>query len=158
MKILFVCLGNICRSPMAEGVMKNIVLKNNLDWKIESAGTESYHVGENPDRRAIKSCSNNGIDISKQVARKITVNDFSDFDIVYSLAEEVNNEIETFLKSNNSTGEFKFLLDEVYPGESKSVPDPYYGNEKDFAIAFELIETACETILKKFTSADSKFL
>ncbi len=137
---------------MAEGIMKNLVRKYDLDWKIESAGTENYHVGENPDKRAVKTCAKNGIDISKQIARRISVNDFSEFDIVYSLAEEVNNEIETLLRNNNSSGEFKLLLDEVYPGENKSVPDPYFGKEEDFDYAFELIAKACNTILKKYSA------
>jgi protein-tyrosine phosphatase len=156
MKILFVCLGNICRSPMAEGVMKDLAKKKNLKWKIESAGTEYYHVGEAPDHRAIKTCNEKGIDISKQRARRITLDDFNDFDIVYSLADEVSIEIDSFLKRNSSKAEVKLLLEEVFPSQKKSVPDPYFGAMKDFEIAYDLIYKACDAIVEKYATADSK--
>jgi protein-tyrosine phosphatase len=149
MKLLFVCLGNICRSPMAEGVMKKLVAEHHLDWTVESAGTESYHIGEAPDRRAIRMCKEYGIDISSQCARKITAKDFESFDKIYALAEEVMDELERFHYKNRGIQPM-LLMDELYPGQHISVPDPWYGTEKDFKIAFDLVEKACNAIIRKY--------
>lgn len=93
MKILFVCLGNICRSPIAEGVLRHLAEQNDLNWKIDSAGTEYYHVGERPDRRAIAQCLKYNIDISSQRARQIRARDFEKFDLIYALADDVLDEL-----------------------------------------------------------------
>src|SRR5580765_8908951 len=118
MRILFVCLGNICRSPMAEGIMKGLVEKSNLNWKVDSAGTESYHVGQIPDRRAIRTCSKYGIDITGQRARRISKSDFESFDRIYALAEDVLEEIENLESTKNNGVELKLLMDEVFPGKN----------------------------------------
>lgn len=150
MKILFVCLGNICRSPMAEGILKEMAAKNQLDWHIESAATETYHIGNPPDKRAIRTCKKYGIDISHQRARKLTHTDFGTFDKIYALAEEVMVEIHKSHATNSIQSELKLLLDEVYPGQLRSVPDPWYGDEAGFEPVFHLIRNACETIIAKY--------
>src|ERR1041385_8971339 len=93
MKILFVCLGNICRSPMAEGILKKLAEQHSLDWQIDSAGTEYYHVGQSPDRRAVNTSKKFGIDITHQRARRITKKDLEVFDVVYALADDVLEEV-----------------------------------------------------------------
>ena len=150
MKILFVCLGNICRSPMAEGILKELAAKHQLDWHIESAATESYHIGKPPDNRAIRTCKKHGIDISSQRARKLTHADFGNFDIVYALAEEVMVEINQSHSTKAIQSELKLLLDEEFPGQHRSVPDPWYGDEAGFEPVFQLIRNACETIISKY--------
>lgn len=153
MRILFVCLGNICRSPMAEGIMKSLARKNNLDWYIDSAATESYHIGAMPDRRAIATCKRHGIDIDDQRARKLTANDLEAFDLIYALADEVMQEIRHDHKAAAGNRKLQLLLDELFPGEQRSVPDPYYGNEEGFEPVFQLIKKGCEAVLHKYGTA-----
>lgn len=150
MRILFVCLGNICRSPMAEGIMKQLITDHQLEWEVDSAGTESYHVGEKPDPRAIRTCRKHGIEITGQRARRISKNDFETFDKIYALAGDVLQEINRMHPNLKPHGELKLLLDELFPGEHRSVPDPYYGREEDFEPVFRSIMEACEAIVKKY--------
>jgi len=154
MKILFVCLGNICRSPMAEGIMKSLVKKHGLDWTIDSAGTEYYHVGEAPDARAVNTCRRFGIDITGQRARRVTGKDFSTFDIVYALATDVMEEL-LRMKPATHTAELKLLLDELNTDEPCSVHDPYYGDEAGFEPVFHRLEEACEAIIMKYATHSS---
>jgi protein-tyrosine phosphatase len=152
MKILFVCLGNICRSPMAEGVLRHLAEQRDLPWKIDSAGTEYYHVGERPDRRAIAQCRKFGIDISNQRARQIQAHDFEQFDLIYALADDVLHELHSLRPRGSNHSSLSLLMDVVYPGQNRSVPDPWYGDEEDFSIAYELIREACEAIISAHAS------
>jgi len=149
MKILFVCLGNICRSPMAEGILKKLVDEHNLNWHVESAGTEYYHVGQLPDRRAIHTSEKFGIDITHQRARRIAKKDFETFDVIYALADDVLEEV-AGMKPSNSNSEVKLLLDELYPNEGRSVYDPYYDGQAAFEPVFLQIEEACKAIVRKY--------
>jgi protein-tyrosine phosphatase len=151
MKILFVCLGNICRSPIAEGIMKDLVKKNNLDWKIDSAGIESYHVGQCPDRRAINLCRKHGLDISTQRARRVSKKDFEEFDHIYALADDILHELKGSYVSPSGKKSLQLLMDELYPGENRSVPDPWYGGDKDFEPVFQMIREACEAIVNRYS-------
>ncbi len=135
---------------MAEGLIRNILDREGLNWEIDSAGTESYHVGELPDKRAISTCAKFNIDITVQRARRITFQDFSHFDIVYAMAGDVLEEIQFFLRGRTVKAEVKLLMDEVYPGKKQSVPDPWYGSEEGFLPVYKMIESACETIVKKY--------
>lgn len=152
MKILFVCLGNICRSPMAEGVLRHLAEQNDLNWKIDSAGTEYYHVGERPDRRAIAQCLKYNIDISNQRARQIQAKDFEEFDRIYALADNVLHELHSLKPRRVNHSSLELLLNELYPGQNRSVPDPWYGDETDFEIAFDLIYEACQAIISRHVS------
>lgn len=156
MRILFVCLGNICRSPMAEGIMKSLARKNNLDWYIDSAATESYHIGAMPDRRAIATCKRHGISIDDQRARKLTADDFEAFDLVYALADEVMQEIRRDHREAADNKKLQLFLDELFPGEQRSVPDPYYGKEEGFEPVFQLIKKGCEAVLHKYGTAGER--
>lgn len=150
MKVLFVCLGNICRSPMAEGIMKSLAMENKLSWHIDSAATESYHIGAMPDKRAIATCKRHGVHIADQRARKLTAKDFDDFDIIYAMAEEVMREIVRDHKAAAGSKKLRLLLEEVFPGEGRSVPDPYYGAEEGFEPVFQLIKKGCKAVLRKY--------
>lgn len=152
MNILFVCLGNICRSPMAEGVLRHLAAQRDLPWKIDSAGTEFFHVGERPDRRAIAQCGKFGIDISNQRARQIRAKDFEQFDLIYALADDVLHELHSLKPRHTNHSTLQLLLDELFPGQNRSVPDPWYGDEEDFRIAFDLIYAACEAIISRHAS------
>lgn len=153
MRILMVCLGNICRSPIAEGVMRNIALVNNLDWQIASAGTESYHIGEPPHHYSQKVCQKNGIDISKQRARKFVASDFSNFDRIYAMSQDVLTEIKHQAGTAFDEGKISLFLNELYPGNNRSVPDPWYGPEDGYTEVYDMIRKTCEVIAAKYKSA-----
>lgn len=150
MKILMVCLGNICRSPMAEGILYAKAIAAGLDWEIDSAGTESYHVGEKPHKNSILTCKENGMDISHQRARRIQIADFEKFDIIYALATDVYEEIEAIAKNKTNMQKVKLLLDEISPNEKRSVKDPYYGTKVDYEDVFALLDEVCEVIVQKY--------
>lgn len=144
MKILMVCLGNICRSPVAEGVMKGKAEEHDLKIIVDSAGTSGWHDGESPDKRSIANAAENGIDISRQRSRKVVLSDFEEFDIVYAMDESNYNNL-----LNRSPEKYhhkiKMILNEIHPEENMSVPDPYYGND-GFQLVFDLLNEACEKI------------
>ncbi|MCS6916401.1 MAG: low molecular weight protein-tyrosine-phosphatase [Chitinophagales bacterium] len=148
MKLLFVCLGNICRSPMAEGIMNERIKKHGLLWTVDSAGTERYHVGERPDPRAIAQCRLHGIDIASKRARQISRQDFNRFDLLFALATDVQQELVEL--APHAASKIHLLLDVLYPGENRSVPDPWYGNEADFAHAYDLIDRACDALVQVY--------
>lgn len=153
MKILMVCLGNICRSPLAEGILQDKAFKAGLTWSIESAGTNSYHTGEPPHPLSQKVAKLNGIDISQQRARKFTANDFETYDKIYALAEDVLDEIKRISKSKFDTAKVDLLMNELYPGENRDVPDPWYGPEPGYHEVFKLIDEACSKIINRYSNA-----
>lgn len=150
MRILMVCLGNICRSPIAEGLMRNKIEQNGLDWEVDSAGTESYHIGEPPHRYSQKVCLANGVDISSQRARKFTAKDFEQFDKIYAMAADVYNEIKHIGGYKADMSRVELFVNELWPGTNKSVPDPWYGTEEGYLPVYELINQTCDAILEKY--------
>jgi protein-tyrosine phosphatase len=150
MKILFVCIGNICRSPIAEGVMKNICNVQKLDWIIDSAGTYNYHIGEAPHPDSQKVCKRNGIDISKQRARQFGKIDFEKFDIIYALATDVKTSLEKIATTLEEKNKIILLLDELYEQKGRSVKDPWYGTYSDYEDVFAEIKNVCNVIAKKY--------
>lgn len=147
MKVLMVCLGNICRSPLAQGVLENKLTSQGLDWYVDSAGTSAWHVGENPDRRSIKIAQENGIDISSQRARKFKSEDFENFDLILAMDTSNYNDIIRLAKNEKDKAKVQLILNYVYPGQNRAVPDPYYDNS--FQRVFELLDTACEKIISE---------
>ncbi len=152
MRILMVCLGNICRSPIAEGVMRSIISRNNLDWEVASAGTESYHIGEPPHRYSQKICQKNGIDISRQRARRFVASDLEHFDLIYVMAEDVMAEVKHIAGTAFDSRKVILFLEERYPGSRRSVPDPWYGPEDGYTTVFDMISSTCEAIAQKYRS------
>lgn len=150
MKILFVCLGNICRSPIAEGVMKDLVKKNHLNWYVESAGTESYHIGKPPHQHSQEVCKENGIDISVQRARKFVKEDIERFDRIYALATDVLDEMKHIAGHQMDDEKVMLFLEELYPQQQKSVTDPWYGTREGYYPVFEEIKKCCEVIVAKY--------
>lgn len=151
MKILMVCLGNICRSPLAEGILQQKAFKAGLTWSIESAGTNNYHTGEAPHPLSQKVARLNGIDISKQRARRFTADDFAVYDKIYALAEDVLDEIKRIAKNKFDAGKTDLLMNELYPGKNMDVPDPWYGPEPGYHEVYTLIDKACDAIIEKYT-------
>lgn len=150
MKILMVCLGNICRSPLAEGVMEFKIEESHLNWQVDSAGTNGYHVGEPPHRLSQKVALSHGIDISKQRARNITAQDFDNFDIIYAMAEDVIEEIKWRVGNKFKSAKVKLLMNELYPGRNLEVPDPWYGPESGYREVFDMISKACDKIIEHY--------
>ena len=149
-KILFVCLGNICRSPLAEGVLLHLKEKHNLQLEIDSAGTSNFHIGEAPDKRTIANAKKNGVDLSFLRARQFTKNDFEDFDKIYVM--DKSNYVNVIALSENQIQKDKvsLFLNTVYPDKNLEVPDPYHGNEQDFEDVFQLVYKASELLIKQF--------
>lgn len=149
MKILMVCLGNICRSPLAEGILQDKVFKSGLTWSIESSGTNSYHTGEPPHPLSQKVAKLNGIDISKQRARRFTVSDFDMYDKIYALAKDVMEDIRRIAKNKYDESKVDLLMNELYPGKNMDVPDPYYGTEAGYHEVYKMIDEVCDSIIEK---------
>ncbi|MEZ5046209.1 MAG: low molecular weight protein-tyrosine-phosphatase [Chitinophagaceae bacterium] len=150
MKILFVCLGNICRSPMAHGILHHLATKHGLQWQIDSAGTNSYHTGEAPHPSSQQVCTEHGIDISTQRARTFNRLDMLEFDIIYVLAQDVYDDVKKISGHDFNTHKVKFLLDELFPNESRSVKDPWYGAIDGYYPVFDEIYACCEKIIERY--------
>jgi protein-tyrosine phosphatase len=150
MKILMVCLGNICRSPLAEGILKHKAKAANKQWIVDSAGTNGYHVGEAPHRLSQKVAKLNGVDICSQKATQFKSADFHDYDIIYAMADEVITEMKWIAGKNYDASKVKLLMDELYPGRKMDVPDPWYGPEPGYHEVYKMINEACDAILRKY--------
>lgn len=140
MRILMVCLGNICRSPLAEGILKS---KLNANFEVDSAGTAAYHVGNPPDQRSIAVAQQFGIDISQQRARQFKKDDFNSFDLIFVMDQNNYNDV-VELATPAQRRKVHLLR------KNNEVPDPYYGDASAFEAVFHLIDTACETLVKQY--------
>ncbi len=145
MKILMVCLGNICRSPLAEGILASKT--RHLKVSVDSAGTAGYHIGSPPDSRSIKIASKYNIDLRNQRARQFNRSDFEEFDIIYAM--DTNNYAHLIALANNQKErrKIRMILNEINPGLHESVPDPYYGGDNGFQEVYNILEKACEKII-----------
>ena len=145
-KILMVCLGNICRSPLAEGILREKIKDFNVDITIDSAGTANYHVGEHPDKRTIENAFKHNVDISKLKARQFTVNDFDNFDLIFVMDSSNYSDVISLARNKNDKQKVEMILNRVYPNTNISVPDPYFGGDEGFENVFTILNNACETI------------
>ena len=143
-----VCLGNICRSPLAEGILQQKCKEAGLNWKIDSAGTNGFHNGEAPHFLSQKVASMNGVNISRQQSRQFIQGDFKRFDKIYAMALDIQEEIKEIGKDQFISSKVDLLMNEVYPGQNKEVPDPFYGAEDGYHRVYEMIEIACDAIIK----------
>ena len=148
-KILMVCLGNICRSPLAEGILENKAIAAGKHWEVESAGTNSYHIGEPPHEFSRKVASLNGLDISKQRARRFKAEDMMEYDLIYAMASDVLEDIKKISGKNFDAGKVKLFREEL-PAENMNVPDPWYGEEDGYHTVYKIIDETCEAILNKY--------
>lgn len=149
MKILMVCLGNICRSPLAEGVLRGLAQSEGLDWTVDSAGTGGYHVGEPPDPRSAAVAGKYGFDISGQRARKFHYSDLQNFDVIYAMDRQNYRDILMHADSDEERDRVRLLLDEVPGKAGRSVPDPYWDDD-GFEQVYAMVREACEAILDKY--------
>lgn len=146
-KILLVCLGNICRSPLAEGILASKLPKDK--FIIDSAGTGDYHIGKQPDVRSIAVAKKNGIDITKQKARQFSEKDFEDFDYIFAMDNSNQSDILELAKTTEEKAKVNLILNELFPAENVDVPDPYFGVENGFANVYELLNEVCDVIADK---------
>lgn len=150
-----VCLGNICRSPMAEGIMQVLLDEQSIAGQVDSAGISDYHEGQHPDHRAINTSNEFGVDISRQVSRPISENDLHEFDFIFTMDTMVHDHI--LKKWQNHPGLSKVHLFLKFAGSVKgpdfNVPDPYYGGVLEFRSVFGILEKGCEKILDKIKAS-----
>ena len=145
-KILMVCLGNICRSPLAEGILKHKLPKHN--FVVESAGTSNYHIGELPDKRSIEVAKKYGIDITDQRGRQFKVSDFDEFDLIYVMDTSNYDNVITLARNSSDKKKVQLILNEL-DNNLINVPDPYYGGDSGFENVFQLLNQACDRIYIK---------
>ena len=148
-KILFVCLGNICRSPLAEGIMLHLNEKHNLNFTIDSAGTSNYHIGEAPDKRTVANAKKHNVDLSPLRARQFKASDFNDFDKIFVMDKSNLKNVLALAKNENHIKKVDLLLNLSNPNSHLEVPDPYYGGEEGFENVFKMVWDACEGLTKK---------
>ncbi len=147
-----VCLGNICRSPLAEGILQHKAKQHGLNWMVDSAGTAGYHINEPPHRLSQKVSKMNGIDISNLRGRQFVKEDMNNFNKIYVMDEENYAEVKNISRNFWNEEKVDLLLNELYPNENRSVPDPWYGAEEGYHKVFELIDKACDAIIKKYAA------
>lgn len=145
-----VCLGNICRSPLAEGILKNKVTENQLGWTVESAGTGSWHIGELPDPRSQEVAQKYGLDITDQRARQFSPYDLEQFDLIYAMDQSNYNDIIKHAKDMSEINKVQMILNELEPDSNRAVPDPYWDDD-GFEKVYKMLDKACDQIIEKYS-------
>ena len=144
-----VCLGNICRSPLAEGILRQKITDQNLDIWVESAGTSGHHTNDAPDRRMQKTALLRGVDISNLRASKFKRKDFKKYDLIYVMDESNYNNVAGLATSDYDKQKVKYLLNEINPNKNEAVPDPYFGGQEGFDHVFDLLDLATDKLIEK---------
>jgi len=146
MKILMVCLGNICRSPLAEGILSS--KGKHLNLEVDSAGTAAYHIGKQPDIRSIEIANKYTIDLNQQRARQFSRADFDKFDIIYAMDTNNYAHLISLASTETERNKIRMILNEINPKAYQSVPDPYYGGENGFQDIYNMLDKACDKIIQ----------
>lgn len=152
MKILMVCLGNICRSPIAEGILQSKCKAAGLNWQVDSAGTNGYHAGERPHNMSQMVSKLNGVDISGQRSRPFRAMDFKNFDLIIPMAEDVMHEMQYIAMKEYDKNKVKLLLNYSFPTIDLNVPDPWGKSEAAFHEVYDLIDHACDALIQEHSS------
>ncbi len=142
-----VCLGNICRSPLAEGLLKSKLDKN--EYYVTSAGTGHWHVGEKPDSRSIAVAKKNGLDITDQRGRQFKASDFEEFDHIFVMDTSNRDDVLALANSEEDRAKVQLILDEIFPGENVDVPDPYHGGDRGFDQVYEMLDKASDKLAER---------
>lgn len=149
MKILMVCLGNICRSPLAEGIMQRKITQLGLNWEVDSAGTGAWHAGEKPDPRSIEVAKKEGLDISKQQARQFSEEDFKKFDLILAMDSSNYSDLVKKTDSEEERSKVKMIMNFKDKGMNENVPDPYW-NDNGFSHVYNMLEEACQKVIEAY--------
>ena len=152
-KIVMVCLGNICRSPLAEGILASKLPKKK--FIVDSAGTGSWHIGHSPDERSILTAKKNKLDISNQKGRHFTASDFDEFDYIYVMDNSNYIDVIGLAKNEEQKQKVELILNALFPGENVDVPDPYYGLQNGFDSVYKMLDEACEVVAEKLLKKHS---
>lgn len=144
-----VCLGNICRSPLAEGILRHKIEQKGLLWSVDSAGTGDYHVGSMPDNRSIAVAKKHNIDIRDQQARQFRTRDFSDFDLILVMDASNFRNVVNLARNDADVNKVEMIMNLASPGQNIEVPDPYWSND-GFEQVFSMLDNACESLLEKY--------
>lgn len=147
-KILMVCLGNICRSPLAEGILREKAVKENIEIFIDSAGTSNIHIGQHPDKRTVSNALEHGVDISNLLGRQFKQSDFDDFDQIFVMDSSNFSNVISLARNEKDKIKVELILNRLYPNSNMSVPDPYFGGEQGFENVFVLLDKACDSIIQ----------
>lgn len=147
MKLLLVCLGNICRSPMAEGILRDMIAEEGLPWSTDSAGTGDYHVGEAPDKRAVKAMKDRDIDISDLRARQLRPQDFEDFDLLLAMDASNLRNMLAVAPNVELAKKARLMMDFAPDHALRAVPDPYFGGDEGFREVYEMLTIACRNLM-----------
>lgn len=147
-----VCLGNICRSPLAEGILQKKAADAGLNWLVESAGTNRCHTGEPPHHLSQKVAKKHGVDISAQLARDFIPHDFERYDKIYVMAADVLRDVKRISGPSFNEKKLDFFLNEIQPGQNLNVPDPWYGEEDGYDEVYQLIDRTCTKIIENYFS------
>lgn len=152
-KILMVCLGNICRSPLAEGILQSKLPADK--FTVDSAGTGNWHAGQGPDHRSVATAKNRGLDISCQKARQIKQSDFTEFDHIYVMDSSNLRDVQQLAPNALAKAKVKLMMDEIFPGKKIDVPDPYFGGPEGFDKVYDMLDEACEMVASKLLKEHS---
>jgi protein-tyrosine phosphatase len=150
MKILMVCLGNICRSPLAEGILRGKAEQKGLNIVVDSCGTAGYHIGSPPDSRSVSKAKEYGIDITMLRGRKFSVRDFDKFDLIIPMDKYNCKDLLDLAENEDHKKKIKMMMDFLYPGKNKDVPDPYYGEDDGFETVYQMLDKAIDKMLDEF--------
>ena len=150
MKVLMVCLGNICRSPLAEGILKEKIKHHGLAWEVDSAGTGNWHIGELPDPRSIKTAQKHGIDITDQRARQLKPRDLDNYDLIFAMDKSNHQNILKLTNKEEHKDKVKLIMNMAITDSNQNVPDPYW-NDDGFEQVFAMLDRACEGIVERYT-------
>lgn len=155
MKVLMVCLGNICRSPLAQGILEKKVAENNLDVLVDSAATSDFHIGHEPDPRSISKAAEYGINITKQRGRQVQKSDFQEFDKIFVM--DTSNYSNTVSLTNrvDEINKVEMILNLINLGSNQSVPDPYFGGDEGFENVYRLLDASCDVIIEQIKNEQS---
>jgi len=146
-RVLMVCLGNICRSPLAEGILKSKVDSSKVF--VDSAGTGSWHIGSEPDKRSIATAKRYDLDIKEQRGRQFSKKDFKDFDYIFVMDNSNFKDVMALAEIDEDRQKIHLILEEIFPSENVDVPDPYHGGDQGFENVYQMLNEACEVIAEK---------